>query len=622
MASPQSNPEIRERLLPAATVRIYVGGERTGSGFFAGTGTVVTCTHVLKPLDLLDESAVGMIAVRGLNHEEYTVKAIRHHSPEDIDDLAVLRVEPGGDPCVLLDVGLNAGDDVHAFGYTALHDEGIPVTGENEGLSGDSRRFKLKAGRVEHGMSGAPVLNVRTGAVCGVLKRTIDPDQALGGYAIPIASLFDLSDAIASGNRAFHTDQRDWLRLLPEMVRQMWLAGRFPDQHAAPAELVVIVNVTQRSDWWEVTGELHPPGRGLGTERVDLNTVRLEVARLFRDWASPDSTWRGRVNRGEEMRLLGKVLSSAVLPGKIKSQIEQLLSDKPKGWVQVALRFTAGADPDLEYLPWEHLYIPPDADRGESYLAREKRFAFTRMRGTNPPKEETPTTQELTVLVVSARPPGESEAERAMAAAVKSVVHEAEVVLNGLDRVTLEQAQPNSPSGLATVVRSSRPTVIHYVGYGRFQAGVDEIALGESGGQPNYIDAPTFAALLADATPRVVILQLCDSHPAMGGVRADLAPFAPEVLGHGIDALVAYQYPSTSDFIECFNECFYKKLVVGTPVELAVQEGRIALYLAKPNSRAFLAPTVAVRRLGGLRLTSERFESSPHAYVGAAAGYG
>src|SRR5438128_1518601 len=105
MRAAESDPRIRQELLPAATVRVYVAGDRRGTGFFVGAGTVVTCKHVLKPLDLEDEAAVDLIRVTGLDERhEYKVKRVRHVSPDDDEDLAVLRVEPGNShPCVLLE---------------------------------------------------------------------------------------------------------------------------------------------------------------------------------------------------------------------------------------------------------------------------------------------------------------------------------------------------------------------------------------------------------------------------------------------------------------------------------------------------------------------------------------
>ncbi|HEX8074597.1 MAG TPA: serine protease [Thermoleophilaceae bacterium] len=613
---------ICDDLLPATTVRIYVDGRRTGSGFFVDRGAVVTCKHVVKAVDLdAPRPEVKRISARGRNPDDvYHVKAVRHKS-DDKTDLAVLRVEPGNKhPCALLHVGLDPGDEVHGFGYTALHDEGVPVTLEAEGLTGDRKLFKLKEGRVEHGMSGSPLVNVTTGAVCAVLKRTIDDEQAAGGFAIPITSLFALSDAMASGNRAFHASRASWVEAMPAVARRVYLGEKRAGQLADPPELTMIVRVAPRRNWWEVTAKL--PKRTVGPERVELNNVRIQVARLFRDWASPESSWRGRVS-GEEVRLLGTILATAVLPGRIRREVERVLTGRRKGWVQIILEFTGtNVPPDLEYLPWEHLFIEASRSRGEYYLAREPNFAFARGSGMRSARKEPPLTRNLSVLMVSARPQGSSQAEKSLATTVKSVTADARELFEGFRRVSHEIVEPDDTTELQAAVSKHEPAVLHYVGHGRFLDGSDEIAVGDSGGETLYVPAATFSALLAAAPPAVVVLQLCDAYPPMDRVRADTAPFAPAVLARGVHVLVAYQYPAAAEQCTVFNKALYERLVLGAAVERAVQDARDALWEKWTKGHAFLAPTVAIRGSGAVRLTTEASGDPEVTYSGAASGYG
>ncbi|MFC4013561.1 NACHT domain-containing protein [Nonomuraea purpurea] len=53
----------------------------------------------------------------------------------------------------------------------------------------DQPLLKLKEGQVRPGMSGAGVLNLRTGAVCGILVATRDRNSDLGGRAIPVRTV-------------------------------------------------------------------------------------------------------------------------------------------------------------------------------------------------------------------------------------------------------------------------------------------------------------------------------------------------------------------------------------------------------------------------------------------------
>lgn len=631
--------KIRSDLLPPTTVRISIKGRgATGTGFFVAPEIVVTCKHVLKPLDLAADEAPSLIEIEGCDGKPYEVEAIRHVSPDDVEDLAVLRVAPAKGKPVLLFSGLNPSDVVAGFGYTDPHPEGVPVTLVGEGLTGDKKLFRLREGQVEHGMSGAPVLNMRTGAVCGVLKRTRDARQALGGYAIPITTLYELAGPVQTGNRAAHSGESPWIELLPEETRQVWRGGRATEPGSGPPDCVVVVTVEKQRDLWQVTAEKHPRGEEppdpIGPIPVDLNKVRREVARLFRDWASPDSTWRGRVKRGEELELLGTILSTAVFPGKIGQMIaDDVLSERGEGWTEIALRFEADPEADrdyqhwqqdLDYLPWEHLYLPPTPKTRATYFARETGIAFTRARSRGVRTHRAPQSpREVSIALIPADPPGATEYEDDISREIRQVVADASNALAD-KRVRLSVAESSDPSMLIDWLSERKPHVVHYVGFGGFHAGRDEIAFCH-GRKISYVGAGVFAEMIADARPRVVVLQLCDADSRMIPVRADLTPFAPDVLGMGVEALVAYQYPARASDIGHFNEHFYKKLIAGTTVEMAVQSARRLLHFKNTEGRegrTFLAPTVCVAEPGGLTLTAPATEVASRSYVAPGMGYG
>ena len=48
------------------------------------------------------------------------------------------------------------------------------------------RRYSNSKEARSSGFSGAPLLNRRTGAVCGIIRRTRNEETDLGGYAIPV----------------------------------------------------------------------------------------------------------------------------------------------------------------------------------------------------------------------------------------------------------------------------------------------------------------------------------------------------------------------------------------------------------------------------------------------------
>lgn len=611
---------IADDALPPCTVRIDVGDSHSGTGFFVAPNVVVTCFHVLKSEEVSSAEARREITILTADGRRLPVLDRRESSPTDADDLAVLRVDADGEhPCVLLDTGLRAGDPLHTYGYPIKHPEGEPTSILSEGWTGGERSLKLAYGQALPGMSGSPVLNLRTGGVCGVLKRSRDPRQALGGYAVPIRLLFELSPALQADNARHHKDAHGaWFDLLP--LGQKKLFSRQSGHAAGVPHCVLVISVDQKETIWEVTATVHrnqsdgswtadPP---TPAAEVDLNGVRALVSRLFRDWASRETTVRGRVEPGEQVRLLGEIFSSALLRDEISKEFDRCLTNTPAGQLHVALHFADVDDPDFREfveLPWEHLYLRAKATRPEVYFAREPRLSFLRTLLPEPATEE-PTDRKLAVLVVPAKPmpyPNAPPENTDVAAAVESVV-------SGLDElktklagsIDIEIAEPAGPRRIAELAATGSFDVVHYVGYGRYDLGdVDRIALTTTSGEV-FVDGWGFAECLEGEALRLVVLQVSRGAEP---VPADLSAFAPPLLMKGTHAVVAQQYPVSRGLARVFNEDLYAQLADGMSVEAAVQSARKQTWMSGTESRAFLSPALFVRSPGGQRLTTGRLTS-------------
>ena len=159
--------------------------------------------------------------------------------------MALLRVELADHPCVLLHEAYTLGDEMLAFGYPLGSTTGDPVTLVSEdwqrdrGASPDQPHLKLKRGQVQPGLSGAPLLNRRTGGVCGVVRLTRDRASDLGGRAIPTALVLAQYDFLSGLQKAFHSRDRTWINLrgteqkcgdrnrdaMLKKVRTIWIDG-------------------------------------------------------------------------------------------------------------------------------------------------------------------------------------------------------------------------------------------------------------------------------------------------------------------------------------------------------------------------------------------------------------
>ncbi|NEO27658.1 MAG: trypsin-like peptidase domain-containing protein [Kamptonema sp. SIO4C4] len=160
---------------------VRVTGKERGSGFLLGKGIVITCNHVLRKHVVGDkvevwrqgsgDPAAGNIL--GLDRDS---------------DVALLRVDDEAwvaKSTVLLDGAPTLGDPIYSFTYSDKEPDGESVSLSVEGWSARPFLLKLKDGQVRPGMSGSPVLNLRTGLICGMLRKTRGRSSSLGGRAIP-----------------------------------------------------------------------------------------------------------------------------------------------------------------------------------------------------------------------------------------------------------------------------------------------------------------------------------------------------------------------------------------------------------------------------------------------------
>lgn len=597
-----------EDLLRECTVRIDIDGQASGTGFFVAPGTVVTCAHVLEQVTLaFDVNApsrklrdrITLVDHKGTSHPATLDPA--DVWDDEIVDLALVRLDSSPDhPIVLLDSDCRAHDIVDSFGYEKKYRGGLPTSLTVEGEMGEPNRwFKLASGQVQPGMSGSGLVNQRTGGVCGVLKRTRAQHSDLGGYAIPITVLNQLAVKVIRENQRLHAQGSRWVELLPPELRRRRnkaQSSRFAED--APDRRLVI-SVGQTDDGWEVSADIHPEGLLVEPIPIDLNKVRLEVARLFRDWSSRgDWSSPGRFQQGvSEVGLLGSILSRAVLPGDIGERFSELR--KESGRLAITLRFEDDTDPDLIQLPWEHLYYEEAAGAG-TCLARDGRTTFARALGRTVHAAKPPSRHSLRVLLVAVRPEWATAGEAAISA-VDEVVRDLESLSARNDSVDVVRIEENSPDASAIEQVVADFHVVHYVGFGRFTGASDQLALGGDGEFGiEYVGPQQLADALAPGQPELLVLQLLRGREI--DVPADLSVFGSDVLkaAERLQAVLGWQYPTTARSVTQFNRTLYEQLGHGSTIEVAVQEARIKM----ARGRMSVSPALFVRSPSDARLTA------------------
>jgi hypothetical protein len=199
-------------LLRRCTVQLSTPSE-SGTGFFVAPGLILTCAHVVGDI----QSNQTPVTVEW---EDQTYRAkIMRLVPSPYPDLSLLELEDvlATHPCVLLHDAVQVKDELYSYGYTKNYSHGEPATFVVEGMTGDPvKLLKFKEGEAVFGFSGAPLLNLRTGCVCGVMSITRGQNTLMGGRGVPTNVVLEQFEELVTLQEEFHHKDRYWYDLLPE----------------------------------------------------------------------------------------------------------------------------------------------------------------------------------------------------------------------------------------------------------------------------------------------------------------------------------------------------------------------------------------------------------------------
>jgi S1-C subfamily serine protease len=197
-----------------------------GTAFFVGSHTLLTCAHVVaEPSDIRvvlyvpsDPSKPSGDSEHAGQITELPVKVVARHpdltktADYPLPDVAVLQVPDTIQRLPLCAAWLDSakpGDDLYAFGYTDEYKRGQalghPVRFQPAGTAqvedGDPHLvWRMKGDRVRSGLSGAPVLDLSTGRVVGIVKRTQDTSLPLGAFFVPMMDILPWIPDVKSEN--------------------------------------------------------------------------------------------------------------------------------------------------------------------------------------------------------------------------------------------------------------------------------------------------------------------------------------------------------------------------------------------------------------------------------------
>jgi len=225
-----------ESLLAACTVRLdaYDGPPR-GTAFFVAPGYAMTAAHVVGGARGLPVQLHGRPGFWPGHVENVWPPADAGSpmsgQPYPPPDLALIRIDDGpAHMCALLSDRRPAGGAAviargHGRNFDGLtvtaETESFTLTGELETPDPDCTLLKLGLGQAVRGMSGAPVLDVSTGEVIGMLRTSRDIGSNLGAWVVPAELIRRLwPDDVRVGNERFHEEDDRWRRVRASMREQ------------------------------------------------------------------------------------------------------------------------------------------------------------------------------------------------------------------------------------------------------------------------------------------------------------------------------------------------------------------------------------------------------------------
>jgi hypothetical protein len=198
-----------DQLLKASTVRVSTAGKAyEGMGFFFAPGLALTSGHVVT-------QAEGEMVQVFLAGEQHAVPAeVKYRFPEEVG-LVILQVQTTeAVPCTYLDADIKPGDQGYTFGCTGTSRKIHRVMLECEGMMGSAIGISHLAGRSKHlQLNGSPILNQRTGKICGIVHTPRQPDS-YRGEAVPMGVIFAEFPALSILQKEYHCQDNRWTTLL------------------------------------------------------------------------------------------------------------------------------------------------------------------------------------------------------------------------------------------------------------------------------------------------------------------------------------------------------------------------------------------------------------------------
>lgn len=333
-------------------------------------------------------------------------------------------------------------------------------------------------------------------------------------------------------------------------------------------------------------------------ESLEVGSVPGDVVRVSRP--------RSRLDFKE----LGRNLFSVLFPAQVGELYASEWSAAVKAGQGVRIRLhLRPANPELAWLtriPWELIYD----DRAGGFSCLNPLNPLIRHLDLTRPVERVPFRPPIRVLVAAANPSGFSELD---------LDGETERIEESR-LVRVEVLKAAGPEDLRRELRRGRYQIIHFMGHGLTSSDNGSLVFSTPGGSPKLVTGMEMSQLVQGIpAAKLVILNACRSASAPKDQGADpLAGVAGALVRGGQPAVIGMQFAISDSAALTFTKTLYERLAEGDPIEAAVCEARLAIYLTDQCSADWFAPAFflrgADRRIEEIEMTKKRAGKTVVAY--------
>ncbi|MES1243457.1 MAG: SUMF1/EgtB/PvdO family nonheme iron enzyme [Acidobacteriota bacterium] len=336
-----------------------------------------------------------------------------------------------------------------------------------------------------------------------------------------------------------------------------------------------------------------PAGQGEGTFRLPWTADAWTEIRSGMSLASRDLKAKNPASGLPDPQEIGGELFNALFCGQVGLLWARSIGVLPDRGLRLQLRFKLDGVPPgsslLHSLPWELLHQPDTRD----FLALSRLTPVVRYLEVPRPVNLFRRPSVLRILVVICAPAGlpPLDLARERQEIQKAWYERTHVEVDFLDR-------PRVAALREALLR--RPYhILHFMGHGTLDPNTGEgfLFFESEDGSADPVSGEALLTLLKDVTSlRLVFLNACETARASG--ERGLDPFAGMatalVLG-GLPAVVAMQLPISDASAIIFSRAVHLRLAAGDPLDVAVTEGRQALFVADRSTLEWAIPVLFTR---------------------------